>query len=216
MFFSAAARSESSGMLLHRKNDRRDASSGSVMRYGVLGAALSGWPSNLNRKFGLTRMLRSASSSPESNASGPPFFNASLYRAIGIRRSASITGRRYARRASAAMIFLAQASSAGDAGWLSKCRVVKNCSRLMSQETESIRNAFNCTGTVDARDVVAHPQHPADAGQPRDRDAEINAVEEIRLKHVDAMAAQCSPAAPAPTTMASKLSPSTRTEMRAA
>ena len=122
MFFSAAARSESSGMLLHRKNDRRDASSGSVMRYGVLGAALSGWPSNRNRKFGLTRMLRSASSSPESNASGPPFFDASLYRAIGIRRSASITGRRYARRASAAMIFLAQASSAGDAGWQTNSR----------------------------------------------------------------------------------------------
>src|SRR5438874_3459051 len=109
-------------MLLHKKNDSRDASSGSLMRYGVLGAALSGWPSNLNRKFGLTRMLRSASSSPESNASGPPFFDASWYRAIGIRRSASITGRRYARRASAAMIFLAHASAAGDAGWQTNSR----------------------------------------------------------------------------------------------
>ena len=41
-FFSATSRSSSSGMLLHRKNDSRDAKSRSLMRYGALAAAAAG------------------------------------------------------------------------------------------------------------------------------------------------------------------------------
>ena len=56
-------------MLLHRKNDSREASSMSEMRYGVSGATPSGSRSTRNRKYGLTRMRCSASSMP---ASKPP------------------------------------------------------------------------------------------------------------------------------------------------
>src|SRR5262249_48109935 len=125
VFFSTMLRSSSSGMLLHRKNDRREASSASVRRYAVPGAAVSGCPSKRNRKLGLTRMLRSASSRPYSKLAGPPPASRtpSRYRAIGIRRSSSVTCRRYACRATFVMMVLAQvASSAGDVGRHSSSR----------------------------------------------------------------------------------------------
>ena len=42
VFFSATCRSSSSGMLLQRKNDSRDARSWSLTRYGVLSATAAG------------------------------------------------------------------------------------------------------------------------------------------------------------------------------
>ena len=49
-----ASSSSSSGMLLHRKNESRDASSRSLMRYGVSGATSAGSRSTRNRNSGLT------------------------------------------------------------------------------------------------------------------------------------------------------------------
>jgi hypothetical protein len=51
-------------MLLHRKNDNRDASSRSVRRYGVLGAIFAGSSSTRNRNLGLTSSARNAISTP--------------------------------------------------------------------------------------------------------------------------------------------------------
>ena len=59
-------------MLLQRKNDRREAMKESLIRYGVLVAAFGGWLWNLNRNFGLIRMLRMAISMPASK----PLFRA--------------------------------------------------------------------------------------------------------------------------------------------
>ena len=96
-------------MLLQRKNDSRDARSRSLTRYGVFGATVAGWLSSRNRNFGLTRMLRSAISMPDSN---PPFAAPPRYaRQRHLQISSSVTGRRYARRASVEMMRLAHASS---------------------------------------------------------------------------------------------------------
>ena len=56
--------SSSSGMLLHRKNDRREASSVSAMRYGVPAATVNGSRSGRNTNEGLARIRRSANSTP--------------------------------------------------------------------------------------------------------------------------------------------------------
>ena len=58
--------SSSSGMLLHRKNDSRDASSRSLSGYTVPGAALAGSRSTRNTNFGLASMRCSASWMPRS------------------------------------------------------------------------------------------------------------------------------------------------------
>ena len=50
---SARSSSSSSGMLLQRKNDSRDASSRSLIRYAAPGATFAGSRSTRNRKFGI-------------------------------------------------------------------------------------------------------------------------------------------------------------------
>src|SRR5918993_1449802 len=113
VLFTARFSNSSSGMLLQRKNDRRDARSRSLMRYGVLTATFGGWLSILKRNFGLIRMLRSAISMPASN---PPLAAPPRYAVRGAWRSSSVTGRRYARRARFDTIVLAQISSLRDEG----------------------------------------------------------------------------------------------------
>jgi hypothetical protein len=53
--------------VLQKKNDNRDASSQSVMRYGVPAATLAGSASGRNTNDGLASMRRSASCTPRVN-----------------------------------------------------------------------------------------------------------------------------------------------------
>ncbi len=64
---SAASSSSSSGIVLHRKNDSREARSRSLTRYGVLGATFAGSSSMRNRNDGLTSMRSIARCMPVSN-----------------------------------------------------------------------------------------------------------------------------------------------------
>ena len=65
---AAGSISSSSGMLLQRKNDSRDASSTSATRYGVPGAMPAGSRSGRNTNEGLARMRRSANPMPVSKS----------------------------------------------------------------------------------------------------------------------------------------------------
>ena len=83
-------------MLLHRKNDKRDASSRSLMRYIVPGAAFAGSGSVRNRNFGSVRISRSAFSIPASKLA---FIPALLIEAeqdfeIGVRHRPAISAAR--------------------------------------------------------------------------------------------------------------------------
>ncbi len=68
--FAAASSRSSSGMLLQRKNDSRDASARSDRRYAAPGATPAGSGSTRSRNFGLARMRRSAMSMPPSKRAG--------------------------------------------------------------------------------------------------------------------------------------------------
>src|SRR5262249_28947004 len=107
-------------MLLHRKNDNLDASSKSLIRYGVSGGTFAGSRSTGNRNSGLTKSRFTARSIPTLKF---PWPRPSAYMAsIGLR-SASVTGRRNARRARVETIVFAQSDSCDvDAGWQTKIR----------------------------------------------------------------------------------------------
>ena len=104
----ASSSSSSSGILLHRKKDSRDASSMSLTRYGVRGGTPAGSGSRRKRKCGLTRTADSAISIPASKPSSARLFSK---RAIGRSRSALVTGRRYARFINVVRIRVASRSS---------------------------------------------------------------------------------------------------------
>src|SRR4029453_3986031 len=108
------------GTLLQRKNDNLEASSRPLMRYAWFGAAFEGSRSMRNRNSGLTSKRLSARSIPTSKL---PFARPSWYIAIRGLMSASVTGRRYARRASTERIRPAHlVSSEAAAGRQTKIR----------------------------------------------------------------------------------------------
>ena len=78
-------------MLLHRKNDSRDASSRSLMRYAVFGATPAGSRSTRNRNSRLTRMALRAASMPASKSAFAP--------GLAIERQQALRGRRRRRAA---------------------------------------------------------------------------------------------------------------------
>ena len=105
---AARSISSSSGMLLQRKNDSRDASSRSLIGYTPPADTRAGSRSMRKRNSGLDSTADSPISMPASNPSAA-FVVA--YSSNGFFRSASVTGRRYARRIKLDRIFLAQPSS---------------------------------------------------------------------------------------------------------
>ena len=110
----ARSSSSSSGMLLHRKNDRREASSRSLMRYRRVRPPRRGCRSMRNRNSGLTSTRSSATLDAALEAA---FARARLRRTpsaldVRVRRPA----RRYARRASVERIRLAHACSLAGVG----------------------------------------------------------------------------------------------------
>ena len=95
-------------MLLHRKNDKLEASSRSLIRYGVSGGVFGGSRSMRKRNSGPANILSSAASIP---ASKPSSLRSVSYTRSRVRTSFSVTGRRYARCANVERILLAQDSS---------------------------------------------------------------------------------------------------------
>src|SRR5262245_16068042 len=107
---SRATRSSwSSGMLLQRKNDRRDASSVSETLYDVPAAAAAGSVSGRKTNEGLARMRRSPNCTPVLNE---PFDRPWSYADNRSATSSFDTVRRYARVANAERMRLAQSASA--------------------------------------------------------------------------------------------------------
>ena len=103
VFFTARSSSSSSGMLLQRKNDSRDARSRSLMRYGGVGRRFRRLSSRTGTgTSGSSGCCECAISMP---ASKPPLAAPPRYAVSGACRSSSVTGRRYARRASVETIF---------------------------------------------------------------------------------------------------------------
>ena len=110
-------------MLLHRKNDSRDARSMSEIRYGVPGSIRSGWRSTRSRNSGETSSASSAHLMP---ASKPPSSYPAAYDSSNGSTSAPVTGRRKARRVRFDRISRAHgSSSAGRSGLHTKmaCRL---------------------------------------------------------------------------------------------
>jgi len=107
-------------MLLHRKNDSRDASSTSLTRYADFATRPAGSCSTRKRNSRLTSTAVNAASMPASKLlSARASRNTFSSRAT----SASFTGRRYARRISVERICFAHASSSpGDFGCATKIR----------------------------------------------------------------------------------------------
>ncbi len=95
-------------MLLHKKNDRREANSRSLMRYTCPGLAPAGSFSTRNTNAGIESSPSRARPIPASNS---PSLRPRANRRINSRISTSVSGRRYARRAKVVRICRAQLSS---------------------------------------------------------------------------------------------------------